>query len=74
MAVVYSHSHVNQFGGEPGIVRKEEVKAGRVQILTPAEFMKHAITANVYTDTAMTRRAIYQYCLLLRTAPMGMWT
>ena len=70
-AVVYSHSHVDHFGGVRGVVSEEEVKAGRVQILAPAEFMKHAIAENVYTGTAMTRRAFYQYGLLLPRSPYG---
>ena len=33
--------------------------------------MKHAIAENVYTGTAMTRRAYYQYGLLLPRSPFG---
>jgi alkyl sulfatase BDS1-like metallo-beta-lactamase superfamily hydrolase len=71
VAVVYSHSHVDHFGGVRGVVSEEDVQSGRVQILAPVDFMKHAVAENVYTGTAMTRRAFYQYGLLLPRSPYG---
>ncbi|MEB3259427.1 MAG: alkyl sulfatase dimerization domain-containing protein [Cyanobacteriota bacterium] len=71
VAVVYSHSHVDHFGGVRGVISEEDVQCGRVQVLAPVEFMKHAIAENVYTGTAMTRRAFYQYGLLLPRSPYG---
>jgi len=71
VAVVYSHSHVDHFGGVRGVISEEDVQCGRVQVLAPVEFMKHAIAENVYTGTAMTRRAFYQYGLLPPRSPYG---
>jgi alkyl sulfatase BDS1-like metallo-beta-lactamase superfamily hydrolase len=71
VAVVYSHSHVDHFGGVRGVVDEAEVKAGKVQVLAPVGFMEHAIAENVYTGTAMTRRAYFQYGLLLPRSPLG---
>ncbi|MEB3265612.1 MAG: alkyl sulfatase dimerization domain-containing protein [Cyanobacteriota bacterium] len=71
VAVVYSHSHVDHFGGVRGVVDEQDVKRGAVQIVAPVGFMKHAIAENVYTGTAMTRRAYYQYGLLLPRSPYG---
>ena len=71
VAIVYSHSHVDHFGGVRGVVSGEDVNSGKVQILGHVEFMKHAIAENVYTGTAMTRRAFYQYGLLLPRSPYG---
>jgi alkyl sulfatase BDS1-like metallo-beta-lactamase superfamily hydrolase len=71
VAVIYSHSHVDHFGGVRGVTTEEDVNSGKVQVLAPAEFMKHAIAENVYTGTAMTRRAFYQYGLLLPRSPYG---
>jgi alkyl sulfatase BDS1-like metallo-beta-lactamase superfamily hydrolase len=70
-AVVYSHSHADHFGGILGVVDEKDVKSGKVQILAPVEFMKHAIAENVYTGTAMNRRAYFQYGLLLPRSPFG---
>jgi alkyl sulfatase BDS1-like metallo-beta-lactamase superfamily hydrolase len=71
VAVVYSHSHVDHFGGVLGVVTEDDAKRGKVQILAPVGFLKHAIAENVYTGTAMTRRAFYQYGLLLPRSPFG---
>ncbi|MFZ0409300.1 MAG: alkyl sulfatase dimerization domain-containing protein [Cyanobium sp.] len=71
VAVVYSHSHADHFGGIRGVVDEDDVKSGKVQILAPVEFMKHAIAENVYTGTAMNRRAYFQYGLLLPRSPFG---
>jgi len=61
VAVIYTHSHVDHFGGVAGIITPEDVTSGRVQIFAPAGFMEHAISENVYAGTAMTRRAGYMY-------------
>lgn len=71
VAVVYSHSHVDHFGGVRGVVNEADVKSGKVQILAPVGFMQHAIAENVYTGTAMNRRAFFQYGLLLPRSPYG---
>lgn len=71
VAVVYSHSHVDHFGGVRGVVDEADVKSGKVQILAPVGFMEHAIAENVYTGNAMTRRSYFQYGLLLPRSPFG---
>lgn len=71
VAVVYSHSHVDHFGGVRGVVDEADVKSGKVQIIAPIGFMEHAIAENVYSGTAMTRRAFFQYGLLLPRSPFG---
>jgi alkyl sulfatase BDS1-like metallo-beta-lactamase superfamily hydrolase len=70
-AVVYSHTHIDHFGGVRGVISDEDVDSGRVQVLAPAEFMKYAVAENIYTGTAMTRRAFFQYGLLLPRSPYG---
>lgn len=60
-AVVYSHSHVDHFGGVRGVIDEADVTAGRVQVIAPAGFMEEAISENVYAGNAMSRRASYQY-------------
>ena len=71
LAVVYSHSHVDHFGGVKGVVDEADVKAGRVQVIAPVGFMDHAVAENVYSGNAMNRRAFYQYGLLLARSPFG---
>ncbi len=60
-AVVYSHSHVDHFGGVRGVIDEADVITGRVQVIAPAGFMEEAISENVYAGNAMSRRASYQY-------------
>lgn len=71
VAVVYSHSHVDHFGGVRGVVDEADVRAGRVQVIAPVGFMDHAIAENVYSGNAMNRRAFYQYGVLLDRSPFG---
>lgn len=71
VAVVYSHSHADHFGGVRGVVDEEDVLNGNVQIIAPAGFMENAIAENVYAGNAMTRRLFYQYGLLLPAGPRG---
>jgi alkyl sulfatase BDS1-like metallo-beta-lactamase superfamily hydrolase len=71
VAVVYTHSHVDHFGGVKGVTTPEDVAAGRCAILAPDGFMEHAISENVYAGTAMTRRAGYMYGAALDRGAAG---
>ena len=69
--VVYSHSHIDHFGGVKGVTTQEDVDAGRVPVLAPEGFLEHAIAENVYAGTAMGRRAGYMYGAALARGPQG---
>ena len=71
VAVVYSHSHIDHFGGVRGVVDEAEVASGAVPIIAPAGFMEHAIAENVLAGNAMSRRAQYQYGFFLPRSPFG---
>lgn len=71
VAVVYSHSHGDHFGGVRGVVDEVDVRKGKVEIIAPIGFMQHAISENVYAGNAMTRRLQYQYGVLLPRNPFG---
>ena len=71
VAVIYTHSHIDHFGGVKGIVTQEDVDAGRTQIIAPEGFMEAAISENVYAGPAMARRAVYMYGAALPKAPDG---
>jgi alkyl sulfatase BDS1-like metallo-beta-lactamase superfamily hydrolase len=71
VAVVYSHSHVDHWGGVRGIVEEADVRAGKVQIIAPRAFMQFAVSENVYAGNAMNRRVMYQYGVLLPASPFG---
>lgn len=71
VAVIYSHSHADHFGGVRGVVDEADVKSGKVPIIAPVGFMEHAIAENVYSGNAMNRRMFFQYGVLLPRSPFG---
>ncbi|WP_334162055.1 alkyl/aryl-sulfatase [Phenylobacterium sp.] len=71
VALIYTHSHVDHFGGSRGMVRQADVDAGRVQVIAPAGFLEHAVSENVIAGAAMSRRAVYQFGALLPKGPEG---
>lgn len=71
VAVVYSHSHADHFGGVRGVADETDVKNGKVQIIAPVGFMDHAVAENVYAGNAMNRRLYFQYGVLLPRSPFG---
>jgi alkyl sulfatase BDS1-like metallo-beta-lactamase superfamily hydrolase len=71
VAVIYTHSHVDHWGGVKGIVAEEEVKAGRVRIIAPEGFMKEAVSENIMAGNAMSRRATYMFGTFLAKGPKG---
>ena len=81
-AVLYSHSHVDHFGGVEGVITREQVAdaklslkkqlaSGKILVLAPAGFLKHAISENVYAGIAMARRAQFQYGTVLDKGEKG---
>ena len=71
VGVIYTHSHVDHFGGVKGVTSQEDVDAGRCTIIAPDGFLEHAVAENVYAGTAMTRRAAYMYGAALPRGPEG---
>ncbi len=71
VAVVYSHSHADHFGGVRGVVDEADVRSGKVKIIAPVGFMDHAVSENVYAGNAMSRRLFFQYGVLLPRSPFG---
>jgi alkyl sulfatase BDS1-like metallo-beta-lactamase superfamily hydrolase len=71
VAVIYSHSHGDHWGGVRGIVDEKDVRAGKVEIIAPRAFMQYAVSENVYAGNAMSRRLFYQYGVLLPASPYG---
>lgn len=71
VAVVYSHSHVDHFGGVHGVVDEADVRSGKVPVIAPEGFLEAAISENVFAGNAMSRRTQYQYGVLLARSPFG---
>ncbi len=73
-AVIYTHSHIDHFGGVRGVVSAEDMVAQHVEIIAPAGFMEHAVAENVIVGNAMGRRAQYQFGAGLAPGPQGQMT
>lgn len=71
VAVVYSHSHADHYGGVRGVVNDADVASGKVPVIAPVGFMEHAVAENVYAGNAMSRRMFFQYGVLLPRSPFG---
>lgn len=70
-AVIYTHPHLDHFGGVSGVVNEADVSSGRVPIVAPERFMEHAVSENVYAGTAMIRRGMYFTAFALDPGPEG---
>ncbi|CAB4557903.1 MAG: MBL fold metallo-hydrolase [Actinobacteria bacterium] len=69
VAVIYTHSHADHFGGVLGVTTQEDVDAGRCRIIAPEHFLRETVGENVIAGYAMTRRALYQFGPLLPPGP-----
>lgn len=81
-AVLISHPHVDHFGGVRAFIADgeeadaslpidEQISSGKIPIIVPEGFAEHAIAENVYAGTAMSRRANYQYGVMLEKDAQG---
>jgi alkyl sulfatase BDS1-like metallo-beta-lactamase superfamily hydrolase len=64
-AVVYSHSHIDHYGGARALVSQSDADSGKVKVIAPEGFTEHAVSENVIAGNAMSRRAIFMYGALL---------
>ncbi|MCU1642083.1 MAG: beta-lactamase-like protein [Nocardia sp.] len=69
--LIYTHAHVDHFGGSLGVTTREDVDAGRCPVVAPSGFLEHAVAENIYAGTAMARRAAYMYGAALPRGPKG---
>ncbi len=76
-AVIYTHTHIDHYGGVKGVVDPDDVASGKVPVIGPgtiASFDKYAIGENVVAGNAMSRRAGYAFGSLLPSGPGGFVT
>lgn len=71
VALIYTHSHIDHFGGVLGVLSPDDVKNRNVRIIAPAGFMHEATSENVIAGVAMGRRAGYQFGKNLKPGPTG---
>lgn len=69
VAVIYTHSHVDHYGGILGVL--PNAADGSVPIIAPAGFLEAAVSENVHLGNVMGRRATYMYGGMLTEGPCG---
>ena len=60
-AIVFTHSHIDHFGGALGVATADEVAQRKIPVVAPAGFMEESTSENVMVGTAMGRRSAYQF-------------
>ena len=71
VAVIYTHSHLDHYGGVRGVVDEADVQAGKVAVVAPAGFMEAISGENVLAGLPMMRRAQFQFGHLLPRGTKG---
>jgi alkyl sulfatase BDS1-like metallo-beta-lactamase superfamily hydrolase len=70
-ALIYSHSHVDHYGGARGVVDERDVQAGNVVVIAPDRFIEEVTNENVLAGAPMIRRAQFQFGATLFKGPRG---
>jgi len=60
-AILFTHSHIDHFGGALGLVTAEQAKQQGIRIIAPEGFMEEATSENIIAGTAMSRRSMFMY-------------
>src|SRR6195952_2671323 len=61
VAVIFSHTHTDHWGGARGVIDDAALADGSIPIIAPNLFMEHAVSENIIAGPAMLRRAQYQF-------------
>ncbi len=69
-AVIYTHSHIDHYGGVRGLISEDDVASG-VEVIAPIGFTRETVSENVLAGNAMSRRASYMFGSLLPKSPEG---
>jgi alkyl sulfatase BDS1-like metallo-beta-lactamase superfamily hydrolase len=70
-AIIFTHSHVDHFGGVLGITDREAVARGELEIVAPEGFLEEATSENVIAGTTMARRSMLMYGSRLARSERG---
>lgn len=70
-AVIFTHSHIDHFGGIWGVTSKEDIDNNKVEIIAPDGFFEHSVSENVLAGSIMSRRAGYMYGNMVEAGPSG---
>lgn len=71
IAIIFTHSHMDHFGGVLGVLTAQGVVAQNIRIIAPQGFMEEATSENIIAGTAMSRRAMFMYGKQLARSERG---
>ncbi|MED7788746.1 alkyl sulfatase dimerization domain-containing protein [Francisella sp. 19X1-34] len=71
LAIIYSHCHIDHYGGAAGVVSNQDVVDNEIQIIAPEGFLNHAISENLLAGKIMSHRANYMYGNLISKNSVG---
>ena len=71
-AIIFTHSHIDHFGGALGVISSEEAASRNIPVIAPEGFMEEAVSENILVGVAMGRRASYQFGTTLERSARGM--
>ena len=70
-AVIYTHSHLDHYGGILGMLERSRIEEKNIPIVAPEGFLREAVAENVIAAPVMGRRATYQFGMLLPWSEQG---
>jgi alkyl sulfatase BDS1-like metallo-beta-lactamase superfamily hydrolase len=71
VAVIFTHSHVDHFGGVDAVLPEDPGARAKIRIVAPLRFVEEATSENVLAGVAMGRRASFMYGMPLARSPRG---
>jgi len=71
VAVIFTHSHVDHFGGVDAVLPDDAAARANVRIIAPRWFVEEATSENVFAGVAMSRRAGFMYGMPLARSERG---
>jgi alkyl sulfatase BDS1-like metallo-beta-lactamase superfamily hydrolase len=74
VAVIFSHSHIDHYGGVKGVISQEDIDSGKVKVYAPEGFTEAALNEGVIGGNRQTRLSGYQYSQLVEPGPTGSMT
>lgn len=71
VAIVFTHSHVDHFGGVMGVLPEDPAERAALRVIAPRGFLEEATSENVLAGMAMTRRGSFMYGIRLARSERG---
>src|SRR6266404_2233857 len=71
VAVIYSHSHGDHYGGASGVVSQADAATGKTKVIAPAGFMEAIIGEAAIAGNTKARRGMYEFGISLPVGERG---